>query len=63
MAHARENIAFVPMITNVQDFVVNLERALVTPADKTFADEMELPEEEYVELESKSKENEEGGLL
>ena len=63
MAHARENIAFVPMITNVQDFVVNLERALVTPADKTFANEMELPEEEYVELESKSKENEEGGLL
>lgn len=46
------------MITNVQDFVVNCEKALVTPADKTFAREMELPEEEYVELDKKQKEGE-----
>lgn len=29
VAAAREHIAFVPMVTNVQDFVVNLEKALV----------------------------------
>ncbi|MDQ0274656.1 hypothetical protein J2S72_000673 [Peptoniphilus koenoeneniae] len=55
---ARENVACIPMITNVQDFVVNCEKALVTPADKTFAREMELPEEEYVELDKKQKEGE-----
>ena len=37
------------MVTNVQDFVVNCEKALVTPADKVFASEMEIPEMEYVE--------------
>lgn len=46
---ARELMAFVPMVTNVQDFVVNCEKALVTPADKVFASEMEIPEMEYVE--------------
>ena len=46
---ARENVACIPMITNVQDFVVNCEKALVTPADKVFASEMEIPEMEYVE--------------
>lgn len=46
---ARELMAFVPMVTNVQDFVVNCEKALVTPADKVFASEMEMPEMEYVE--------------
>lgn len=63
LAHARENIAFVPMITNVQDFVVNLERALVKPADKAFSSEMEMPEKEFVELDKKTKENEKGGSL
>ena len=29
IAAARENMAFVPMVTNVQDFVVNCERALI----------------------------------
>ncbi len=46
---ARELMAFVPMVTNVQDFVVNCEKALITPADKVFASEMEIPEMEYVE--------------
>lgn len=46
---ARELMAFVPMVTNVQDFVVNCEKALVTPADKVFASEMEILEMEYVE--------------
>ena len=46
---ARELMAFVPMVTNVQDFVVNCEKAIVTPADKVFASEMEIPEMEYVE--------------
>ena len=41
---ARENMAFVPMITNVQDFVVNCEKALVKPADKNLTAAMELPE-------------------
>ncbi|WP_425539015.1 hypothetical protein [Microaceticoccus formicicus] len=49
---ARELMAFVPMITNVQDFVVNCEKALITPADKVFANEMEVPEMEYVEVET-----------
>lgn len=50
---AREQMAFIPMITNVQDFVVNCEKALITPANKVFADEIELPEMEYVEVENK----------
>src|SRR5699024_7054040 len=39
---ARELMAFVPMVTNVQDFVVNCERALVTPADKVLSDQMQI---------------------
>lgn len=56
---ARELMAFVPMVTNVQDFVVNCEKALITPANKVFADEMKIPETEYVEVgqdKSESKE-------
>ncbi|KXO16890.1 hypothetical protein HMPREF3189_00339 [Clostridiales bacterium KA00134] len=36
---ARELMAFVPMVTNVQDFVVNCERALVTSKDGCQIDE------------------------
>lgn len=50
---ARELMAFVPMVTNVQDFVVNCEKALITPANQVFADEMQIPEVDYVEVEKK----------
>lgn len=53
---ARELMAFVPMVTNVQDFVVNCERALVNPADKVLFDEMQMPETEYVEVKDKNEE-------
>lgn len=46
---AREQMAFVPMVTNVQDFVVNCEKALITPANRVFAAAMEMPQAEYVE--------------
>lgn len=52
---ARELMAFVPMVTNVQDFVVNCERALITPANKAFAEEMEVSQTEYVEVEKDSQ--------
>lgn len=52
---ARENMAFVPMITNVQDFVVNCEKALVKPADKNLTAAMELPEMEYAGLDKKEE--------
>lgn len=55
---ARENLAYVPMVTNVQDFVVNCEKALISPANKAFAREMEIPEMEYVEADRKADENE-----
>ena len=56
---ARESMATVPMVTNVQDFVVNCERALITPADKAFSEEMEVPEAEHVDLKNNEKENKE----
>lgn len=56
---ARESMATVPMVTNVQDFVVNCERALITPADKAFSEEMEIPEAEHVELKNNEEENKE----
>ena len=52
---ARENMAFVPMITNVQDFVVNCEKALVKPADKSLTAAMEMPEMEYAGLDKKEE--------
>lgn len=55
---AREQLAFVPMVTNVQDFVVNCEKALITPANKVLAEEMEIPEEEYVEVAQKESKSE-----
>lgn len=45
---ARDSMATVPMVTNVQDFVVNCERALITPAEDVFSEEMEIPETEHV---------------
>ncbi|MGO3018386.1 MAG: ornithine cyclodeaminase family domain [Anaerococcus sp.] len=53
---ARELMAFVPMVTNVQDFVVNCERALINPADKVLSDQMQIPEIEYVEVKDKNEE-------
>src|SRR5699024_3449055 len=55
---ARENLAYVPMVTNVQDFVVNCEKALISPANRAFASEMEIPEMEYVENDKKADKNE-----
>ncbi len=49
---ARELMAFVPMVTNVQDFVVNCQKALITPAQKEFAEELEMPEEEFIKVEN-----------
>ena len=59
---ARELMAFVPMVTNVQDFVVNCERALVTPADKVLSDQMQIPENEYVEVKASSEEEGKGDM-
>lgn len=44
---AREHMAFVPMITNVQDFIVNCEKALVIPADKALMQMEEIKEEAF----------------
>jgi len=55
---AREYMAYTPMVTNVQDFVVNCERALIKSADKTMVAEMDM-QEEYVQV---SKNEEKGGL-
>lgn len=46
------------MVTNVQDFVVNCEKALISPQNKAFASEMEVPEMEYVEADKKADKNE-----
>lgn len=47
---AREYMAYRPMVTNVQDFVVNCQKALVKPADKTLASQIEVPEMDTVEV-------------
>lgn len=51
---AREQMAFIPMVTNVQDFVVNCEKALITPANPALFEEMAIPEMEHVEVEQQS---------
>ena len=45
---AREHIAVVPMNTNVQDFVVNCERALIGSVDTSEVDAMKIPAGECV---------------
>ena len=47
---AREYMGFVPMVTNVQDFVVNCEKALVSPAQGVMSEDMEIPETANVEI-------------
>lgn len=49
VAAAREGLAFRPMVTNVQDFVVNLEKALVNPTVDRLEDSVEEFEYEKVE--------------
>lgn len=56
VAAAREFMAFTPMITNVQDFVVNCERALVKPADKSLMGDMEIKQTETVGINKKEDE-------
>ncbi|WBW49344.1 hypothetical protein O6R05_04865 [Peptoniphilus equinus] len=53
---AREYMAYTPMVTNVQDFVVNCERALVKPADKNLMDAMEIEEMDYVKAQGSAEE-------
>ncbi|MDO5027722.1 MAG: hypothetical protein Q4E36_00530 [Bacillota bacterium] len=48
IAAARENMAFTPIVTNAQDFVVNCERALIQVADKEFQMEGKIEEKEYI---------------
>lgn len=43
-------MGFVPMVTNVQDFVVNCEKALVSPAQGVMSEDMEIPETANVEI-------------
>lgn len=45
---ARGNMAFLPMVTNAQDFVVNCERALVQQADQMLAEEADMRQTEKV---------------
>lgn len=47
---AREYMGFVPMVTNVQDFVVNCEKALVSPAQGVLSEDMEIPATETVQI-------------
>lgn len=47
---AREHMAFVPMITNVQDFIVNCEKALVMPADQVLMQAEEIKEEDFAKV-------------
>lgn len=59
---ARELMAFRPMVTNVQDFVVNCERALITPAQKVMAEEFEMPGDETVDIEIRANEQAKGDI-
>lgn len=58
IAAARENMAFTPMVTNAQDFVVNCEKALVQVADQEFAEESKIEEEELIKAKSVQGEGE-----
>lgn len=49
IAASRENMAFTPLITNAQDFVVNCEKALIQIADKEFESEIKIEEKQYVQ--------------
>jgi len=53
---AREFIAVTPMNTNVQDFVVNCERALVGAVDQAQVEAMEVTEEEVVTVSDNAQE-------
>lgn len=53
---AREHIAVVPMNTNVQDFVVNCERALIGSVDKSEVDAMKIPARECVSAKNSQSE-------
>lgn len=48
IAAARENMAFTPIVTNAQDFVVNCERALIKVADNEFQMEGKIEEKETI---------------
>ncbi|OON88115.1 hypothetical protein RAH42_00615 [Pyramidobacter sp. YE332] len=53
---ARERIAVVPMNTNVQDFVVNCERALIGAVAREQVEAMEVPAEEFVVVKNAQRE-------
>lgn len=57
---AREYMAFTPMVTNVQDFVVNCERALIKETDQT--EDMEIPANEEIEIEERVHEHAKGDI-
>lgn len=49
---AREHIAVRSLVTNVQDFVVNVQRALLTPVEQFEAEQLEVKVEECVTCQS-----------
>lgn len=50
VAAARENIAVRTLVTNVQDFVVNVQRALLTPVDNFEVERTEVEIKEFAEV-------------
>lgn len=58
IAAARENMAFTPIVTNAQDFVVNCERALIKVADSELQAANKIEEKEYIPASKNSVEGE-----
>lgn len=56
VAQAREHIAVRTLVTNVQDFVVNVQRALLKPVGELEAEPVEINVHEYVENTTEEKE-------
>ena len=56
VAQAREHIAIRTLVTNVQDFVVNVQRALLKPVGELEAEPVEINVHEYVENTTEEKE-------
>lgn len=55
VAQAREHIAVKTLVTNVQDFVVNVQRALLQPVDNFEVEQVAVDMHEYVENTAEEK--------
>ncbi|QSX06935.1 hypothetical protein JYG23_05870 [Sedimentibacter sp. zth1] len=62
VAAARENIAVRTLVTNVQDFVVNVQKALLTPVEDLQVESVEVNVNEYCERTNVKKDEKEKEL-